>query len=115
MSILPKPTRAPLAASVTVWAQSSETPPWDMRRWIVDCRSINDLFEFIAAQNNQPYKAELNTLAQQQIQTLMAAETHEQLRALRAPPVLKDPRTYVAFVTGAFAGWLANILTAALQ
>jgi hypothetical protein len=84
-----------------------------MRRWIVECRSIEELFEFIASEKGSHISAvaELNALAQQQIQTIMAAETHEHLQQLRSPPVLKDPRTYVAFVSGALAGWVANILT----
>lgn len=94
-----------------IWAQSAQM--WEMRRWIVESRSIEDLFEFISAQKNMPgpLAAEVNSLAQQQIQTIMAAQTHEHLRQLQSPPVMKDPRTYVAFVSGALAGWIANILT----
>lgn len=80
-----------------------------MRRWIVESRSIADLFDFIAAEGKKD-AAELNTLAQQQIQTLMAAETHAHIRQLRAPPVLKDSRTYVSLLSGFVAGVLSTVL-----
>jgi hypothetical protein len=109
MSILPPPRRPKLNTSVTVWAQNA--PTWEMMQWVTECRSVPELFEFISAKKSAPAAHQADALAQQQIQTLMAAETHEHLRALRAPPVLQDPRTYVAFVSGALAGWIANILS----
>lgn len=107
MSILPRPTYPKPNEAVAGWVQHAY--PWQMRRWIVECRSIAELFDFIAAEGKRN-DAELNALAQQQIQTLMAAETHEHLRQLMAPPVARDPRTYVSFLSGFIAGALSSIL-----
>jgi len=112
-----------------MWAQ--DALPLELRRWITESRSIEDLFEFISANKNrakaycisQGDTIDFDSLAQQQIQTLIAVQTHEQfqtaademkgmakethphLMALRLPPISKDPRTYLAFLSGALAGW----------
>lgn len=134
MSILPDARYPKINEPAGSWAEKAL--PWEIRRWITECRSIEDLFEFISANKNKTAEygsagsgMEYDSLAQQQIQTLIAAQTHEQLQAsatemkamaiethahlmaLRLPSVFKDPRTYIAFVSGALAGWVASVLT----
>jgi hypothetical protein len=98
-----------------------------VRQWIADCRSIPDLLEFLVYNSQERH---LDDLAYQQLQLLMAAEmqaineqltkeTHDHIRSLRPPPVLRDPRTYMGamagFLAGLFSGLLVSWITNAIM
>lgn len=108
MSILPKPKRGLEVGQIAQFAQMKSEA--DVRVWITESRSIPDLLEFIAAQTKNSHLA---PLAYHQIELLMSAATHEHIRVLRAPPIYKDVRLWIATTSGIFitliTQWLSHL------
>ncbi len=106
MSVLPKPTRGPLGQKLAEYAQYNAD--WDVRRAISECRDIPELLDFIASHTKNDH---LHPLAYQQIEMLMAAETHEHVRALRAPPIHRDARVWISALTGLLGGLIPYLFS----